>query len=340
MTSLRLDVTDASQVGEARRLVISLAEQLGFNEIDQGKAAIVASEAAANLARYAEKGELLLRTLEGEGLRGIELLAVDKGPGMQDVSWLLQDGISTSGSAGIGLGAIARQSDVFDVFSLPARGTILLARLAPPDYQTQPIIQDCGVEIAELGVICLPATGQAVCGDAWAIDRQAGRSRLMVVDGLGHGAAAAMAAKAAQRFFLGNPGLSPAACLEGAHAILHDTRGAVMAVAEIDASQHVIRYCGVGNISAALYSGYEWHGLVSYEGILGYTAHKFREFVYPYQAETRPMLILHSDGLSSHWDLNAYPGMIERHPSLMAGILYRDFKHTNDDLTVIAARLQ
>jgi len=52
------------------------------------------------------------------------------------------------------------------------------------------------------------------------------------------------------------------------------------------------------------------------------------------------MLVLHSDGLVSHWSLDAYPGLAARDPSLIAGILYRDFTRGRDDVTVVVAKAE
>jgi hypothetical protein len=49
-------------------------------------------------------------------------------------------------------------------------------------------------------------------------------------------------------------------------------------------------------------------------------------------------LVLHSDGLGTRWNLNAYPGLSAHHPSLIAGVLYRDFKRGTDDVTVLVAK--
>ncbi|MGE5222798.1 MAG: SpoIIE family protein phosphatase [Omnitrophica WOR_2 bacterium] len=339
MTSLKLDIKEVSQVGEARRFAAALAQNLGFNEIETGKAAIVASEIASNLARYAEYGELIIRSLENEQVRGLELLAVDKGPGIRDVNESLRDGFSTGNGEGIGLGAIARQSNLFDLYSIPGKGTVLLARLWSDPPASEPFSTRSPFDPGETGAVCLPAQGQVVAGDSWAIDFQADRSRILLADGLGHGEAAAQAAKEAVRLFRENNGLSPAALAEMTHTALHSTRGCVMAVAEVIPGEQTIRYCGVGNISGAICTENQWHGLMSYEGIVGHTAKRFREFTYAYQAESAPLLVLHSDGLGTHWNLSLYPGLKRRHPGLIAGVLYRDYRRLNDDVTVIVTRL-
>ncbi len=335
MSSLKVEVTEISQVGEARRLAVSLAQSLGFSEIEASKAAIAASEMASNLARYAEHGEIILRSLDDEYKRGLELLAVDKGPGISDVAESMRDGFSTSGSAGIGLGGIARQSDLFDVYTIPRQGTVLLSQL----WSGLSDANQTG-SLAQTGVVCLPAAGQIISGDAWAMQWQGKTRRYMIVDGLGHGEKAGEAAQSAIRLFYNHPGASLSEFVELAHSALKSTRGAVMAVAEVNPDEHVVRFCGVGNIYGMICSEGQSHGLVSYEGIVGHNATRFREFSYPYPAESHSLLVLHSDGLGTRWDLNLYPGLLRRHPSLVAGILYRDFKRPNDDVTVLVSRLE
>ncbi len=337
MTSRRINVTESSQVGEARRLAVAMAGDLGFTEIPAGKVAIVVREAASNLARYARQGERGLRTLEEEGVQGLEILAVDKGPGMADISMYLVDGYSSRDSAGIGLGAIARQSDYFELYSLPANGTVLMAR-----FWTGQSVCESGLNILDIGAICLPLEGEAVCGDVWAVDCGLDRSRILVVDGLDHGPQAAEAAQQARFVFQNSAYLSPSVTIEKAHDVLHSSRGVVMAIAEVDHNAHVVRFCGVGNIYAMLYSEGKWSGLVSHDGIVGHTARKFQEFSHPYYVGSNqwpPLLVMHTDGLASHWNLSLYPDIMQHHSSLIAGVLYRDFKRLNYDVTILVTRL-
>src|SRR5262245_38968592 len=118
-----LAVPESSQVGEARRAAVALADGLGFGEADAGKVALVVTEAASNLVKHGGGGELLLGVLERDGVAGIEVLALDRGPGMADLGRCLRDGYSTAGTRGTGLGAIARLSSGFEVHSADRRGT-------------------------------------------------------------------------------------------------------------------------------------------------------------------------------------------------------------------------
>ncbi|HUC97176.1 MAG TPA: hypothetical protein VMR88_01785, partial [Candidatus Polarisedimenticolaceae bacterium] len=107
---------------------------------------------------------------------------------------------------------------------------------------------------------------------------------------------------------------------------------------EIDWTQHSLRYCGIGNISASIIAGDNLRHLVSYNGTAGHEARKIVEFTYPWSANA--LLIMHSDGLMTRWNLQAYPGLLQRHPTLIAGVLYRDFVRGRDDVTVLAAKMR
>ncbi len=324
-----VDVTEASQVGQARRTAAALARRLGFDETEAGKVALAVTEAATNLVKHGGGGEVVLRGLEHGGECGIEMLALDRGPGMADLSRCLRDGFSTAGSPGTGLGAIARLSGLFDAYTRPQAGTTLLARLwaRPAAVQTGDL---------EVGALHLPKPGEAVCGDAWAVDEQGDRGLLLVADGLGHGPDAAAAAREAVRVFRDCVTSDPAEIVRRAHAALRGTRGAALAVAELNFVARVVRYVGVGNIAGTVFAEGASRSLVSHNGTVGHEVRKVQAFEYPFPEGA--LLVMHSDGLATHWRLEKYPALAGRHPGLIAGVLYRDFKRGRDDVTVLAVR--
>jgi anti-sigma regulatory factor (Ser/Thr protein kinase) len=334
---LDLYINESSQVAEARRLISAISRSLGFSETEIGKVAIVITELATNLVKHAEReGHLIIRSLEWGQANGIEILSLDKGPGIEKIAEALYNGNSTRGSQGIGIGAIRRLSSVFDLYSLPSLGTAVLVSLwsgqlpEPPDNMN-----------LKIGGISLYKPGEEICGDAWAMDQAETRSLILVVDGLGCGIDAAESANEAVRIFQKNRNLTPAKMISTIHDGIKHTRGAAVAVAEVNADHEFIRFAGVGNISGAiLYSSGIRH-LVSHNGTVGKKIRKIQEFTYPWPVKIKdqlPLLIMHSDGLATHWDFNQYPGLSHRHPSLIAGVLYRDFKGGNDDVTVVVAK--
>ena len=325
-------VQDSSHTAEARRNALELASSLGFSEIEAGNLALIVTEAARNLLKHAGGGELILHGAEHDDGPTVEMLAVDKGPGMEDISRSFRDGYSTAGTPGTGLGAISRLASLHDIYSQPRQGTVLLAQIARrgvrpsgPKWRTARF---------RVGAVSVPKPGEPVSGDASAFSERAGIGRLIVADGLGHGLLAADAARAAVRAVIEHPDYSGVSLMRRIHTALRPTRGAAVAIAEPDAERGVLRYTGIGNVSASIISrdGRVQH-LVSHAGTAGHEAHKIAEFSYRW--EPGSLLIMHSDGLGSHWSLERYPGLVARHPSLIAGILYRDFNRGRDDATVV-----
>src|SRR5262249_3881936 len=234
---------------------------------------------------------------------------------------------------GTGLGAIRRQSDVFDLHSLPGRGTAVVSRV----YASVPAgdARAAPASIA-VGAVCLPLRGEEASGDAWSFLPLAGPTRVILVDGVGHGEGAAEAASPAVEAFLSNSSMPLLRLLETIHAALRPTRGAVAAIAEVQPHAGVLRFAGVGNISGSVWSPGHTQRLVSMSGTLGHTVTSLREFSYEWPQDG--LLVLHSDGLQTRWSLDDYPGLALRDPSLVAGVLYRDWARGRDDVTVMAAR--
>jgi anti-sigma regulatory factor (Ser/Thr protein kinase) len=334
--SIRVVVSEMSGVGESRRRASTLADQLGFDQVLQGKAALVATEAASNLVKHAGGGEVVLSGIDlGWARPSLEILALDKGSGMSDVARCLADGYSSAGTAGTGLGAISRGADAFDIYSAAGDGTAVWARLQsgqPPAALSVPAL--------EVGVTSIPAPGEEVCGDHWATVTRDGFAFVLVVDGLGHGPPAAAASDEAVRVFREHRSHEPADIIESSHRALRATRGAALAIARIDVKNGGIRYAGIGNIAGVVLSSQtdQSSSLVSLNGTVGYTIRKIQSFDYRWSHDS--LLLMHSDGLATHWNLKRYAGLKSRRPGLIAGVLYRDNKRTRDDVTVLVARAE
>ena len=130
-----LAITDESRIAQARRCASAMALNLGFNQNDVGRAALVATEAATNLSNHAQKGEPMIRAA-GDGL---EILALDRGPGMADaeracVTAIPPRGVPAPGwapSGGYPPGSIFFPSE-------PRHGTALVSRIQPAQYGARP----------------------------------------------------------------------------------------------------------------------------------------------------------------------------------------------------------
>ncbi|WP_421998036.1 ATP-binding protein [Reyranella sp.] len=325
-----MPVNDASYVAGVRREVDGMARGIGLSEEDRGRTSLVVTELATNLARHAGGGEILARIVSREEMSGIEVIAVDRGPGIANIRESLRDGISTAGTAGTGLGAIRRQSDEFDIHSVPGHGTVILSCLwpshhAPPHGDMQ------------IGSVSVPKLGEVVCGDSLGVQRSSNSISAMVVDGLGHGVLANDAAEAARRLFCAAFPPSPAAAVQKIHAGLRATRGAAVGIVTLDLATSRATFCGIGNIAGLAAAGGDVRRFVSMNGIAGHTAGQTREFVYPCEGAGL-VIVLHSDGISSNWSFDRYSGLTARHPSLIAAVLLRDHGRGRDDATVLVIK--
>lgn len=337
-------MAEASQQGEARRIAVTLADALGFDELGRSEVAIVVTEAATNLVKHARQGELLLRPVHVGDAHGLEVLALDRGPGLHDVPRAIGDGYSTAGSSGTGLGAIRRMASAFDVHSLPGAGTTLVATLwadgregSPTGRQTRAIARAEAGECA-LGVVCVPYPGEHECGDAWAVRATPEGATAMVVDGLGHGPIAAQAARAVVESFHEGDDDAPGAIIARAHEAARSTRGAALSVARLDLRAGRVTYAGIGNVAGSVIDGVGVQHMVSHNGTVGHQMRRVHEL--SYQWPRGAALVLHSDGLSTSWRIDRYPGLVQRHPALIAATLYRDASRGRDDATVLVLREQ
>lgn len=334
-TSAGFPVQEANQVAEPRRAALLLAQRLRFSETRAGQVAIVVSELATNLVKHARAGEILLRPLSAGKTpyeaEGVEVLAIDAGPGIRDETRARRDGYSSTGTLGHGLGAVERQSDFFQIYTQPS-GTVAAARIwrsAEPDRLRQPPFA--------VGAVHVSMAGEDVCGDDWRWQASDSRLSILVADGLGHGLPAHQASALAVRLFEGIAAESPQRIITEIHTGLRPTRGAAVAALVVDLGSGVLRYCGLGNISAViLHPAGTRQSLVSQNGTAGHGAPRVREYSYPVPPQAH--IVMASDGLGTHWDLGAYPGIGTRDPSVIAGVLYRDFSRRRDDVTVVVGR--
>lgn len=333
-----ISIVHPSDIASARRAGQRLAQDAGFDDVRSGQVAIVISEAATNILKHAGEGRIALAPVFCGEAAGIEVLALDKGPGIANLGQALRDGVSSAGTAGTGLGAMRRLADEFDVYAHPGKGAVFCMRLwpgagaaaepAPPPRR------------APAGAVCLPLAGETESGDAWLLARQRQAIALMLVDGLGHGPEAAKAARAAVDAVAQQPGMRPAAQIEVCHAALRPTRGAAQAVALLDLETRQLHFAGVGNIGACVIErapdGDTRRQLMSHNGIVGHNMRKVQEFALP--CPPGALVVMASDGIGTQWDLAQYPGLAACDPAIVAAVLLRDFARGRDDACVLVLR--
>jgi anti-sigma regulatory factor (Ser/Thr protein kinase) len=329
MPPLVVTVEDASHVSAARLALQRMARDLEFDETRAGRLAIVATEAVTNMVRHGGGGTLAARPLARDGALGIEMLAIDAGPGMRDFGHSARDGVSSGDTPGTGLGAIGRLADEFEVSTGEARGTILRMvvwnKVPSHDHDRY-----------DVGGVLVPQKGETLCGDAWAVEFHDDGATFVIADGLGHGPDASRAAAAAVDVLRRHPAHSAIRLLDLAHGRLRATRGAALAFMRHDRRRGQIDFAGVGNIAASILDGASGRSMVSHNGIVGHNVHKSEMYSYPWPPGA--LLVAHTDGLETQWDLGAFPGILTHHPSVIAAALFRRHSRKRDDVAVLVAR--
>lgn len=336
-------INEEAHVGAARRGVHIFAQSLGFSAQALAEIDLAVQEIGTNAVRYAEGGGVLHYAAPTAEELGLELCYWDQGPGIYNLGRALSDGVSSGGSLGGGLGAINRQMDEFDIYSLtrplsaPARrrsthGTALLCRkwvAGKPAAGCLP------------GAWSRPHPGEQANGDAYVMHTAANRTLLAVVDGLGHGAGAKQAADAARDSLAEWSGEPVDEVLLSIHQALRATRGAVAAVIVLEPDRRRLTYAGVGNIDARMIERrtLSTTRFVPSNGTLGLRSVKARVMTHEWRDADSLLVVMASDGVSAQWDAADYPGLVEQDPQLVAAVLMRDYGRASDDATVLAVRV-
>jgi anti-sigma regulatory factor (Ser/Thr protein kinase) len=322
-------VTDESSVGEVRRAAQYAAQRVNLDETQSGKLAILATEASRNTLIHGGGGHVIVA---GSGTGAdtgecslVRILALDKGHGIADIASAMSDGYSTAGTMGGGMGAMKRMANTLEIFTSQS-GTIVMIEVGAAKSSGK----------LQIAGIALPYPGERVCGDGWCSHQTPERTLILLADGLGHGFGASEASQEAIATFKQRSDLGPGEILSYVHDALRKTRGAVAAIAEIRPNDNSLVYSGVGNVSGVVLNGDNSRSLVSHNGTLGITAPRIQEF----RSTLSPgeVLILHSDGIQSKWDLSPYRGLLARHPAVIGGALLRDFRRQRDDASVVVVK--
>lgn len=317
----------------ARAEIRRMAQSAGFAGHRLAEVEIIAAEITSNLSKHAvQGGQLLTKQIANDKSAGLEIIAIDNGPGISLPGKMLEDGVSTSNTLGQGLGAIKRLSDDFDLYSRKAWGTILLSRI----FVHKPGRQ-AGRQQIDVKVVMVAKKGEERCGDNWTAIRKGNILKFALLDGLGHGPEAALAAEKGVLAFQEHNKVLPNEQIRNIHTQIKRTRGAVAGLAHIDFNHKQMLYCGVGNISGKLMSAAKPRPCMSYNGIVGHTIPStINNYIFNW--ERNDMLVLHSDGLSTRWDINKYPQIMKHDGSIIAAALYKDYCRGSDDATVAVIR--
>lgn len=325
-------VADRSYLALIKKDIHHLAQTCGFSTQRLAETDIIVAELASNLVKYAKDGQLLVKVITETDRSGLELISVDQGPGITDISRMMEDGVSTSSTLGSGLGAIKRLADQFEVQTIRGWGSIILVRIwTKATSQTRKYT-------AEVKGIVVPKPGETDCGDAMSVKQTPQKLSVFLGDGLGHGPEASHAAQKAVKAFEECTEESPAELLRYIHQSVKKTRGLVATIATFDFQQRLWRICGIGNIACRLGNADQIKTCLPYNGIVGMNIpSSINDQEISWHQDQ--LLILCSDGLKSRFDLYRNNGIYKQDLSILATALYKDYARQTDDMSVVTGKL-
>jgi len=329
-----LSIHNYADIVLARAKGEKLARKIGLEKVQVGDVVIVISELSSNLLKNKVKdGKIIIREVYGDKNKGIEIISSDLNPGIADIGQSIENGYSTKGSLGIGLSAVNRLMDEFEIKSNLGEGTLITTRKWKKDELTYMPVTDF-----ELSVFSRPIAGQRFNGDAYFVKRYEDKVILAVIDGLGHGKGAYEASQAAVN------------CLENCyrrrfteifqlcHQWLKKTRGAGMNLCRINLNSRIMTHTSIGNVQTQIYSSEETPKPFCINGTVGVTMSRIK--VDDYILPENNIIIMFSDGISGRFSTNNIPGLLNLKPQELAKKIIDNYAKDYDDATVIVGRLK
>jgi len=332
-TPQRISVSHSSDASIARHAARELSQAIGFSSIPCEEIVLVVSELASNLLQYAQEGVLVLSVVGDRPRLGIQIESIDRGPGIPDVELAITDGFSTSGQLGNGLGTVNRLMDDLHINSRIHEdpGTHIVCRRW---LRVEPaLVVPCPLQF---GAASRSYPGMTLNGDAFAVKRWGQQALVVVIDGLGHGQYAHRAARTAQDYVNRHYDQSMPELFRGVGRACRATRGVVMAIARFDCDQDRLTFATVGNIEARLISHIPPGRFLVRRGIIGNNAPSPGVTEHRWRPDN--ILILHTDGLVTHWQWEDFPQLAGQSATFIAQELLRKLAKENDDATVVVVK--
>lgn len=326
---MTIAVSRAAEIKRAVDSARSFAGEIGFAEKDREEICLVVTELASNLVKHATGGRLKFECTDERA--GMQIESEDTGPGIPDVEKAIADGYSTSGSLGIGLGAVNRLMDELEFYSESPTGV----RIVCQRWLRSPHAAIFSPRL-EFGAATRSFHRQPENGDAFVIRQWDGYALAGVIDGLGHGQFARRASQTARQYIDQHFDQSLDNLFRGVGRVCRVTRGVVMALVRFDFQREKLTVASIGDIETRLIGNSAKFNYIVRRGVVGYNAPNPVCSDYPWTRES--LLIMHSDGIQTHWDWEQFGHLKREAPGIVAQRLLAALGKNEDDATVLVAK--
>jgi serine/threonine-protein kinase RsbT len=122
---VRVTIQSQADVVAAREQARALAVEAGFSVCDSTLITTAISEMTRNILEFARRGEITIALLKNGSKSGLQIVASDEGPGIEDIARVMKDGYSSCKGMGIGLPGTKRLMDEFEIRSKVGTGTTI-----------------------------------------------------------------------------------------------------------------------------------------------------------------------------------------------------------------------
>jgi len=313
----------------------AVSQRLGFNGSRREHMELVCNEIVTNQTKYAGGHGLVQIWEQAEPDPSLHLFALDYGPGIANLPAALEDGYTSSGTLGKGLGTVRRLADRHDFYTLPRgmaskapwHGTSIWAQFCQHKPRTVGGLQN--------GLYLRAYQDNIHNGDRICLDSSdPEHARWLHLDGLGHGLETARDTEGACDIFLHSSDNLQA--LDRLSDSLRGSRGAVAMACEITPETQQGRICGVGDMTAWLLLNGTRRAITFAPGVLGH-AHRHFETV-AFEFPPHAVMLTASDGIRRSWEASDLPGLWRCHPQLIAFFMGEVIGRNNDDRSLFAIR--
>lgn len=324
-----------SSVVLLRSKLRAVSRRMGFSDLKREYMELVCNEMVTNQNKFAQGNGLVQLWEVSHPAPALDLFAFDYGKGILNTKTAIEDGYTTAGTMGKGLGAIQRLSSLSEIYSLPIEyakdspwhGTAVWSRFCQ-DESTAEYFHD-------LGVYTRAYQDSAFNGDLIQVRTGASKTRWLHMDGLGHGREAAEVVEGVGYFLDEETPVD--GLMQRLSTQLKGTRGAVAMICEVDNSAHSMTICGVGDMVAHLISSGDKKAISFSPGVLGHAHRSLETYTFPFPDQA--LLITASDGLRRNMTLRTFPELWRLHPQLIALVLGQVMGRHNDDRSVFLIRV-
>lgn len=337
-----IEVQHEANIASVQRHATRVAQEFGFDPVATGEISIAVTELATNILKHGRRnGRIITSVIKEEDRTGIEITSIDLGPGITNVDIAIEDGYSTLGTMGTGLGAVDRLMDEFHIWtncneSASNKQQHSCTRIIARKWLAKsPGTDDFDKNGLQFGVMTRPLSGEKYSGDAYFIKRYCNTHIISLIDGLGHGEKAHFAAQTAIRYIGDNYKKSFKKIFQGVHCVCRATRGVAMSISRIDLDNKTLSYAGIGNVVSRIFNSPTPINPINFNGILGLVMRNVHVFSYQWGGG---VLVMYTDGISSRWNSHDLPGMKSKTANEIAIEILDRFGRNNDDATVIVGK--